>query len=70
MSSVPSRAEVETGLIAVLTDMTRDWGLDPDETIGPETKLIDDLGFESIDLVQLVVAIEERSEERRVGKEC
>jgi len=60
MNNVPSRTEIETGLIEVLTDMTRDWDFDAGDEIGPATRLIDDLGFESIDLVQLVVAIEEK----------
>ena len=44
----------------ILEDMTSDWDLEFSGGIGPETCLIADLAFESIDVVQLVVAIEER----------
>jgi len=44
----------------ILEDMTSDWDLEFSGGIGPETCLISDLAFESIDVVQLVVAIEER----------
>lgn len=47
------------GLVTILEDMTSDWDTDYDGGIGPETKLIEDLSFESIDVVQLIVAIEE-----------
>jgi acyl carrier protein len=43
----------------ILRDMTSDWDLDSDQPIGRNTQLIADLAFESIDIVQLVVAIEE-----------
>jgi acyl carrier protein len=44
----------------ILKDMTSDWEGAFDEEIRPETRLIADLGFESIDVVEFVVAIEER----------
>jgi acyl carrier protein len=46
-------------LIGILEDMTGDWEVSYDGGIGPDTRLIADLGLESIDVVQLVVAIEE-----------
>jgi acyl carrier protein len=50
-------------LVRILTDMTQDWETSG-EPIGPQTKLIEDLGFESIDVVHLVVAIEEAVQRR------
>ena len=47
-------------LVKILEEMTGDWELDYEGGIGPGTRLIADLGFESIDVVQLIVAIEER----------
>ena len=47
-------------LIAILEDMTRDWELTFSGVIKPTTCLIHDLTFESIDMVQLLVAIGER----------
>lgn len=46
-------------LIAILNDMTRDWETDFQGQIGPTTRLVGDLAFASIDVVQLAVAIEE-----------
>lgn len=44
----------------ILEDMTTDWDLDFSGGIGPDTLLIADLAFESIDVVEFVVALEER----------
>lgn len=57
-TSVLSREEIQSRVIAVLEDMTADWELDSDEEIDSETQLMEDLAFESIDVVQLVVALE------------
>lgn len=46
-------------LISVLEDMTSDWDLDYSGGIGETTRLIGDLAFESIEIVQLMVAIEQ-----------
>ena len=43
----------------ILHDMTSDWEMAFADAIGPETRLMADLTFESIDVVQLAVAIEE-----------
>jgi acyl carrier protein len=57
-TSVLSREEIQSRVIAVLEDMTADWELDSTEGIEAQTRLMEDLAFESIDVVQLVVAIE------------
>lgn len=54
-----SSADLMAGLIRILEEMTSDWELDFTGGIGPDTRLIGDLEFESIDVVQLVVAVEE-----------
>jgi acyl carrier protein len=46
-------------MVRILEDMTSDWDTDFEGGITRETRLIEDLGFESIDVVQLIVAIEE-----------
>ena len=51
--------EIEAKVISALTEMTEDWDLDSAEGIGPDTGLIRDLEFESIDIVQLAVALEQ-----------
>ena len=69
MSSVPEKAAVDrdtvfNDIVEILKTMTADWDTSFDGQIGPETALIGDLDFESIDVVQLVVAIEEKYQRR------
>lgn len=51
-------------LVAILEDITSDWDMDVNGPIGKDTKLIADLAFESIDVVQFIVAIEEHYKRR------
>jgi acyl carrier protein len=53
-------------VIEILEDLTSDWETEFADKIGPETHLIADLTFESIDVVQLSVAIEEHFGRRRL----
>lgn len=53
-----SREKIENELKNLLTEMTSDWDMDFDGEIGNDTRLIGDLSFESIDVVQLVSQIE------------
>lgn len=46
-------------LIELLKDFTQDWDNEFEGTMGRETKLLGDLSFESIDIIQLIVAIQE-----------
>lgn len=46
-------------LITLLEDFTQDWDNEPDAAINGDSKLLADLGFESIDIIQLTVALEE-----------
>lgn len=55
-----SKEEILTGTVRILEDMTSDWDVGFSGGISGQTKLIEDLGFESIDVVQLVGSIEER----------
>ncbi len=47
-------------IVELLEDMIVDWDNDFEDAIGPDTRLVADLSFESIDIVQFIVAIEER----------
>jgi acyl carrier protein len=58
------RQTVFQDMVTILRDMTSDWDMEYEGGIGPETRLIADLGFESIDVVQLIVAIEEHFQRR------
>lgn len=58
MKTAEDRTAIESKIIAVATEMVADWGLDLPGPITAETRLIRDLDFESIDVVQFAVAIE------------
>ena len=47
---------IEKTVIATLEDLVQDW--DIEEPIQCDTKVVADLGFESIDLIQMVAALE------------
>jgi acyl carrier protein len=53
-------------LIALIEDFTQDWDHEFDGGMSADSKLLGDLGFESIDIVQLVVAIEEDITKKKV----
>ena len=57
--SAYGKDQIIQGLVDILEDMTSDWDLEFDGSIGADTKLMEDLEFESIDVVQFVTAIEE-----------
>ena len=52
--------QILQGLVEILAEMTSDWDTGLSGPIGPDTRLIEQLTFESIDIVMLIVAIEER----------
>lgn len=54
-----SHETLQSTVIAVLNDTVQDWDLELDEGIGARTTLIEDLAFESIDIVQFSVALEQ-----------
>lgn len=56
----------EKTVIAVVADLVQDWGLDLDAPITGATKLVADLEFASVDIIQLCVALEQ-SYERKLG---
>jgi acyl carrier protein len=58
------RETIFRDMVQILENMTSDWDTSHEGEIRPETRLIADLGFESIDVVQLVVDIEERYQRR------
>lgn len=49
-----SRKEIVADLVQMIGDITQDWDLDFDGGITERTRLISDLGFQSIDVVMLV----------------
>ena len=55
--------KIESELIELLKEITEDWEIDEIEIL-PSTKIVEDLGFVSIDIIQLVVAIEEHFQQK------
>jgi acyl carrier protein len=53
-----AQAEIQSTIVNILQDMTQEWDLDVSD-ITPNTKIVEDLNFGSIDIIHLVVAIEE-----------
>lgn len=58
--SVLNTESIQAKVIAVLQDMIADWELDDINEIDAETKLMEDLAFESLDVVQFVVSLEKK----------
>lgn len=52
-----NRETILRGVLKILTGMTADWQMGFAGPTGPETRLGADLAFESLEIVQLVVAI-------------
>ncbi len=61
-----TKEKIEAKVIEALEAMTADWELDLDKGINSETRLMEDLAFESIDVVQLVVALEQRLNRKNI----
>ncbi len=66
INTAPSQAELLATVIEALEAMTVDWDLELEDGINKETRLIEDLAFESIDVVQLVVALEQRLNRKNI----
>jgi acyl carrier protein len=47
-------------VVEILREMTSDWDLELSGEIAPGSCLVADLGFESLDVVMLIVELEER----------
>jgi acyl carrier protein len=60
LGEAPEKADLEGTVISVLNDLTADWDLELDGGIGPSTRLMADLAFESIDVVQFIVSLEQK----------
>lgn len=56
---------VRETVISTLRDFIQDWGLDAEIT--PETTIVEDLEFDSIDVIQFTVALESAFGSRKIG---
>jgi len=64
MTATLKRATPEETVIAVVDDLVQDWGLDLDGGIGAATRVVADLQFASVDIIQLCVALEQTYERK------
>jgi len=65
MSDVSVEQRYEKDVIEILAELTADWDdLGLNGAISPDTAIVAELGFESLDVVYLVTAIEERYDRR------
>ncbi len=60
------RDSAEATVIAVIEDLIQDWGLELDGGVNPQTQLVANLEFASVDIIQLCVALEQ-AYERKLG---
>lgn len=65
MSNLKRDTVIDT-VVAIVDDLTQDWGIEAEHPTGPDTKLVADLEFASVDIIQLCVALEQ-CYERRFG---
>ncbi len=58
MKTAEDRAAIETKVIDIANETIADWGLDLPGGVTRDTKLVEDLNFESMDIVQFAVGLE------------
>ncbi len=59
-----TRADVEKAVVGVVNQTISDWDVDLPNGVTMDTLLMHDLAFESIDIVQFAVAIEQAAERK------
>lgn len=57
--------QVKERVVATLDSFIEDWGLDIE--LSADTRIVDDLGFDSIDVIQFTVALEKEFGSRKIG---
>ena len=61
------KSSIEQTLIHIVEDLTQDWGIELDEAVSSQTRLVADMEFASVDIIQLMVAIEEHYNRPKMG---
>jgi len=61
--------KLQEEVAAILEDMTSDWELDYSGGINANTRLVADLAFESVEIIQLMGAIEQRFKVKNLATE-
>ena len=62
-SSQPKADAIEQGVVHVINEKVADWEVDQPMGVRSSTRLMEDLEFESIDIVQLAVSLEQHFEQ-------
>jgi acyl carrier protein len=62
--ALSSRADVENAVVGVVNQTIQDWDIDLPGGVTVQTLLMQDLAFESIDIVQFAVAIEQAADRK------
>ena len=60
----PETQDYVAATIEILTGLTQDWNTGLEGSMGPDTCIVADLGFESLDVVYLVTALEQKFDRR------
>ena len=63
-AGAPSRETILADLLKIIADIVQDWDLDFSGGLGPQTRLVADLGFQSIDVVMLIGEIQKHYDRR------
>lgn len=59
MNSMKTVADFEQDVVTILKELTEDWDSGFDSAISPQTAIVADMGFESLDVVHLITSIEQ-----------
>jgi acyl carrier protein len=59
--------QIEDSVVQIVEDMVQDWDLEVEDSVGPHTTLVADLGFSSIDIIHFTVAIEDHFSRPKLG---
>ena len=60
------RETILADLLQIVSDIVQDWDLDFSGGLGPKTRLVGDLGFQSIDVVMLIGEIQKHYDRRNL----
>lgn len=55
----PTAEEIQESIASILREMTKGWDIEA-EQLGPETQVVSDLGFSSLDIIHLMASMEMR----------
>jgi acyl carrier protein len=64
--SALTKEQIEQELLAIVKDMTQDFDFDFEGDIQPEAKFVENLAFESTDIVELIGAVEKKFQRRKL----